>query len=127
MRIVICQGKKGPKANVKKESEYIKIPLGGEVVLGPHQIRTAIPPFTVKGVGVRSIIPIGQLSNILHTVTVRVDGRLRVLLYNCMINAQMLSHKLFIVGILYEKDVVLIVEEDNSLELEQGPSHEILT
>lgn len=35
------------------------------------------------------------------------------------LEAQMLSHKLFVVGVLFERESILVVEEDTSLDLEQ--------
>lgn len=90
------------------------------MVLGPYQTKNVMPPFIIKGSGMKGVIPNGKLSHVFHIVTIGIDGRLILQLYNCGARAQMLIQKLCLVGILYEEDYMLIVEENEGLSMEEN-------
>lgn len=85
------------------------------MVVGPFQSRCVIPPFRVVGTELKGVIPIGQMNGIMHTLSLRVEGRIRVQLYNCTSTARMLSQELCLVGVLVEYGTRIIEENEDGL------------
>lgn len=70
------------------------------------------------GSGIRGILPIGQLTGILHNVTIGMEGRIRLQMYNCTKRARILTAKLSLVGIVLEEGTKVIYEEYSQLGME---------
>lgn len=66
------------------------------------------------------MILIRQINGILHTVSLGVEGRIRLQLYNCTSTARMLSQKLRLVGILVEHETRIIEENEDGLQLQMS-------
>lgn len=75
------------KVKVTQKNNRLRIPLGGDVVMGPFRSKNIIPPSRVQGTRIKRVLPLGQLSQILHAVTIGVEGRIIIQLYNYSIVA----------------------------------------
>lgn len=62
----------------KLEGNCLRIPLRGEVIMGPFASKTIIPPVRVSGNGIMGIVLMGQLKGVLHAVTLGVEGKIRI-------------------------------------------------
>lgn len=101
-RIVVFGGTKKKRIKIKRVKEVLRIPLGGALVVGPFQSKCVIPPFRVVRNELKGINPIEQINGMMHIVSIGVERRIRVQIYNCTSTTRMLSQKLCLVGILIE-------------------------
>lgn len=92
------------------------------MVVSPFQVKTVIPPCRVIGSGISGILPLGQLTHFLRTVTIGLEGRIRIQMYNCSPYAKMLSPKMVLAGVkMAEQSVVSFCTEDElKLQDEEG-------
>lgn len=84
---------------VRKEKRLL-MPLGMSLVMGPHESRQVILPFKVTGSGIQSIVSMCQIPHMMVSAGYRVSGKIVLHLFNSCGEAEMMSPKVVLAGVL---------------------------